>query len=198
MPKKPQFVKNWGFFLVAPVFPKTRQEKIFCKYKKTYRVCMFYMYTHCVFQSIHFLNKMMKSLKKMGAMMYNYFMKLKEFEIEAARFGERLRHIRMQKGLSQGSLATLANTSQRMIAHYESHVKRPSIDKVKKFADALEVSVDELLGADDKIPNKKANEEIDFTLMRRLRVIKKLPVRDQKAIFRLISSLAYKIKINIE
>lgn len=126
---------------------------------------------------------------------YNVFMKLQEFEKEAIEFGERLRIARRKKGISQEKLARLTGTSQRMIAHYESHIKRPSIDKVKKFAEALSISIEELLGTSKVSATRKKEEEISFNIMKRVKIIEKLPLRDQRAIFRLINSLAEKNKI---
>ncbi len=70
---------------------------------------------------------------------------MKNTEIE---FSERLRKVRRSKGLTQYDLADLMNTSQRMIAHYETKGNRPRIDKVKAIADALDVHIEELIGRD--------------------------------------------------
>jgi transcriptional regulator with XRE-family HTH domain len=106
-------------------------------------------------------------------------------------FGERLKTIRRSKGFTQYQLADMLNTSQRMIAHYEKDGNRPRLDKVKDIANALNVSVEDFL--EDSKPVKK--EDVSYKIMKKVRVIEKLPVRDQKAIFRLINSLAEKNKI---
>lgn len=82
-----------------------------------------------------------------------------------------------------------------MIAHYESHIKRPSIDKVKKFAHALNVSVEDLLDPTGSSENKKSLDNIAFRTMKKVSVIQKLPLSAQRAIFRLINSLAEKNNI---
>ncbi len=126
---------------------------------------------------------------------YNNFMKTKEMKLLGMEFGERLRKIRREKGFTQEHLAKLSNTSQRMIAHYESHIKRPPLDKIKDFADALNVTVEYLLGTTELNKEQKKKEQVSYSIMKRVKVIEKLPVRDQKAIFRLINSLAEKNRI---
>jgi transcriptional regulator with XRE-family HTH domain len=109
-------------------------------------------------------------------------------------FGRNLRAIRRKKGLTQAQLARNAGISRRMIGHYETQVKRPSIDKVKKIAQALNISDNELLGI---VPAKKNRNDYDlsFKLMKKLHIVEKLPVRDQKVVFSLINSLAEKNKV---
>jgi transcriptional regulator with XRE-family HTH domain len=111
-------------------------------------------------------------------------------------FGMRLRAIRKARGLTQYKLADIMNISQRMIAHYENELTRPPLDKIKEFAQALGVNMEELIGSTD-IPQKNIREEISLKLVKRVKVIEKLPVRDQKAIFRLINSLLEKNSIKI-
>jgi len=113
-------------------------------------------------------------------------------------FGKRLREIRRTKGVTQYQLADLMNISQRMIAHYETQSKRPPLDKIKSFAGALNVSIEELTGS-EKISDKQLKqEEISYSIMKRVKVIEKLPLRDQRAIFRLINSLTHKHQIKQE
>ncbi|MCP4131617.1 MAG: helix-turn-helix transcriptional regulator [bacterium] len=106
------------------------------------------------------------------------------------KFGKRLKGIRQDKGYTQEHLAEISGISRRMVAHYESHAKKLDIDKIIKLALALNISVDELLGLSK--PERKPHEDASYKIMKKVRVIEKLPVRDQNAIFRLISSLADK------
>jgi len=110
-------------------------------------------------------------------------------------FGKQLRNIRREKGLTQYDLADRLNTSQRMIAHYEKEDNSPRIDKVKALANALNISIEELIGEKLKDKKKDKKDEITYSIMKRVKIIEKLPVRDQKAIFRLINSLAEKNKV---
>jgi transcriptional regulator with XRE-family HTH domain len=122
-------------------------------------------------------------------------MKIKQTGKLGLRFGEKLRTIRRMKGLTQAQLADLANTSQRMIAHYESHIKRPPLDKINDFAVALNIPVEELLENPELTKEQRKKEEVSYSIMKRVKIIEQLPTRDQKAIFRLINSLAEKNKL---
>ena len=77
-----------------------------------------------------------------------------------------------------------------MIGHYESHVKRPPPDRVKTITYALGISVDELLGNPEKRNKKNKQDDVSYKIMKKVRLIEKLPERYQNAIFRLINSLA--------
>lgn len=58
-----------------------------------------------------------------------------------------IRKLRLKKGLSQEKLARLADISNATLVKIESGVaKKPTITTVVKIADALEVSIDELVG----------------------------------------------------
>ncbi len=119
---------------------------------------------------------------------------LMESEISNVHFGDNLRKIREQRGYTMARLAEISKISKRMISHYETQVKRPSLDKIQKLADALGVSIDDLFGM--PVPKKKKkDEEISFKLMKKLRIVEKLPTRDQNTIFSLINALAEKNKL---
>ncbi len=111
-----------------------------------------------------------------------------------SHFGKNLRKIRKAKGYTQEKLAELSGVSRRMIGHYETVVQNPSLDKVKKLSHALNVSDEELLGIKKPQGKKKKEEELSFKLMKKLRVIEELPVRDQNAIFHYINALVEKNK----
>lgn len=64
-------------------------------------------------------------------------------------FQTRLREAREAKKLSQGELAERAALKPAAISHFETGARRPSFDNLKKLADALNVSVDYLLGRDN-------------------------------------------------
>jgi len=108
-------------------------------------------------------------------------------------FGQRLRQARRDKGITQAQLSELTGISRRAIVHYENYGKRPPVDKLKKLTDAMGISADLLIGASESVKNQGG--DVPYNLMKRLRIIEKLPTRDQKAIFRLINSLAEKNKI---
>ena len=58
----------------------------------------------------------------------------------------KLREIRKQKGLSQEQLAELSHVHRVSISMFENGKKNPNVDSLKRLANALDVSTDELLG----------------------------------------------------
>ena len=85
-----------------------------------------------------------------------------------------------------------------MIGHYETQVKRPSIDKIKTLADALDLSLDELMGVNDTSRNKKKEDLASYKIMKKVRVIEQLSTREQKAIFQYINTIVEKKKLKEE
>jgi len=105
-------------------------------------------------------------------------------------FGERLQNIRKVRGLTQVQLAEAAETTQRAISYYETEAGFPPAPAIIGLAKALHVTTDELLGLK---PPKVAPVEDDSEARRqwkRFQMISTLPERDQKAVVRLIHSLA--------
>ena len=59
--------------------------------------------------------------------------------------GKLIQELRKQKGLTQQQLADMLNLSNKTISKWESGTGSPDIANLPPLADALEVSVDELL-----------------------------------------------------
>lgn len=60
--------------------------------------------------------------------------------------GKTVRKLRIKTGLSQGKLARLADVSNNTIVNIEAGKQdNPTIETIKKLANALNVSADELL-----------------------------------------------------
>jgi len=67
-------------------------------------------------------------------------------------FGTRLRAARTLRQRSQQQLADRSGVPVAMISHFETGVREnASADNLKKLADALEVSIDYLLGRSDDV-----------------------------------------------
>lgn len=60
--------------------------------------------------------------------------------------GERIRALRQQRNLNQEQLAELANLNRVTIAKYESGRVEPGAQALARIADAMDVTVDEILG----------------------------------------------------
>ena len=69
--------------------------------------------------------------------------------------GERIRDLRMAAGLSQEQLAEQASLNRVTIAKYESGRIEPGAQALSRIADALDVSVDVLLGRAEIISVEK-------------------------------------------
>ena len=65
-------------------------------------------------------------------------------------FGNRLKELRKQKGLTQEQLAKRLWVTKSIISAYESGVKFPSLDMLIKLARTFNISTDYLLGVDKK------------------------------------------------
>lgn len=105
-------------------------------------------------------------------------------------FGQRLVALRKARGLTQVQLAQAAGTTQRAISYYENEAGYPPAPAVVALAQALRVTTDELLGlrpgkADRLIPDPEARR-----LWKKFQQIATLPEKDQRAVIRLINSLA--------
>lgn len=59
---------------------------------------------------------------------------------------QRLREFREQRGLTQTELGVRAGMAAASVSHFETGQRVPSLESLMKLADALEVSVDALLG----------------------------------------------------
>ena len=59
--------------------------------------------------------------------------------------GKRLKEIRKREGLSQASLAEKADLSAQYVSQIETAKKRASLESLVKMANAMHVSVDDLL-----------------------------------------------------
>lgn len=106
-------------------------------------------------------------------------------------FGKRLMALRQQRGLTQVQLAAAIDSTQRVVSRLETVAEHPTVPVLVALAGALKVSADELLGLKPaprvEAPRQPPEEK---RLWRHLRVVAALPERDQRAVLRLIDSVA--------
>ncbi|HEV7428407.1 MAG TPA: helix-turn-helix transcriptional regulator [Thermoanaerobaculia bacterium] len=69
---------------------------------------------------------------------------------EGQIFGERLRAVRLAKGLTQSDLADLCGTSIAAISHIERGTKVPTLTTLVRLADALQCKVTKLVEVLDR------------------------------------------------
>lgn len=104
-------------------------------------------------------------------------------------FGQRLANLRKSRGLTQTDLGKLIGVSQRVIGYYETETERPPADKLIPLAEALKISIDELLGYK---PLKNEPLIKNRNLLRRLKEFDQLSRQDQKVILRYIDAIINK------
>ncbi len=105
-------------------------------------------------------------------------------------FGQRLYALRTQRGFTQMELAKALGTTQRVISYYETKGELPPPDFLVTLVRTLGASADELLGLKSaKIEHRKEDPK-RRRLWKRFRKMASLPERDQRAVIRLINSLA--------
>lgn len=79
-------------------------------------------------------------------------------------FPTRLRQIRQQRKLTQEQLGKKVNVTKVSISGYESGNRTPDMETLQKLAEALDVSVDYLLGlTDEQFSVRVAGQEIELT-----------------------------------
>ncbi len=64
-------------------------------------------------------------------------------------YGQRIKEIRQEKGLTQAQLAEMLTTTQSTIGKYEREEIQLTVDTILKICKLFEVSADYLLGLED-------------------------------------------------
>ena len=96
-------------------------------------------------------------------------------------FANRLTTLRKQKKIAQNELAKRVGIHPNVLGRYEREEANPSIDMAVKLADALEVSIDFLVG--------KTDVELDKSILNKVIDIQKLPEEDKKCIMYSLNGL---------
>ena len=91
---------------------------------------------------------------------------------------------RKARGLSQTELAEKIGSIQALVSDYERGNVRLSAEMTIRFAEALGISTDELLG----VKPAKMKDEMSLRLTRRLKGIEALPAAQQKALLQTIDA----------
>jgi transcriptional regulator with XRE-family HTH domain len=108
-------------------------------------------------------------------------------------FAARLYEARLARGLTQVQLAEKIGSTQRAISHYESTTGLPPVSVLVDLAKALGVSTDDLLGL-AVVPSSTSMQRKESPAERRLwkkfQQVLRLPAKDQRAVIRLINSVA--------
>lgn len=106
--------------------------------------------------------------------------------------GQRIRHLRKKKDWTQKELERQAGLENRNLTRYESDKVRPRVDSLKKIAEALEVTVDELTTEDSEQPEQQFQ---DKELLNQFLAIEKMDDQDRFAIKRILQAMIVKNKV---
>ena len=104
-------------------------------------------------------------------------------------FGDRITLVRKQKKLSQSELGKLADVSGDIVGKYERNEMKPSIETARRLANALNVTLDYLVGDSD-------TSVFDKNITKRIEDISTMENEDQNALFKIIDAYVrdYKAK----
>jgi len=95
-------------------------------------------------------------------------------------FGKKIAVIRKEQGFSQDELAKKVGIISITIGRYERDEIKPSVDTAAKIADALNVSLDYLVGSSDSVLEKG--------LVKKINDIQKLSTDDKNVVIKLIDA----------
>ena len=96
-----------------------------------------------------------------------------------AVFGEILKRLRQERTLSQQELANLIGVHVRQISKYEMGTSLPTLERIRRMAEVLDVSADELVFGSTK-RRRTAGESIkNPVLAERLRTLEQMASRDE-------------------
>ena len=101
--------------------------------------------------------------------------------MESITFGKRLTEVRKLRKLSQDELGKKVEVHGAVIGRYERDEVKPSIEVAAKIADALEVSLDYLVG-------EGVNSKFDKSTLKRIEEIQQLEEDKKKTLFDVIDT----------
>lgn len=106
----------------------------------------------------------------------------------SVNFGDKMMQARKVKGLSREELAEKIGTSGPIVGRYERGDMMPSVEIATKISDALDVSLDFLVGKSSLLVKDKKT-------LKRLEDIDKLPDNDKQNIFYTLDNLIKAAKL---
>ncbi|HOQ17628.1 MAG: helix-turn-helix transcriptional regulator [Epulopiscium sp.] len=125
------------------------------------------------------------------------------------QFGDRLRELRIERGMTQEELAREFNTGKASISHYESNRRLPNANNINLFAEFFNVSIDYIMGKSDvrnpyitreqlvisPLSIKDKNQYQTFIEQIQLFFMdEEIPEEDKEALFKDISKLFWEAK----
>ncbi len=102
-------------------------------------------------------------------------------------FGDRLTAVRKKKKLSQADIGKLISINGDAYGRYERSEVRPTIEMATKIANALNVSLDYLVG--------KTDMELDTDMLKRVQAVSNLPQKEKETVFVFLDSFIDRMKL---
>jgi len=102
-------------------------------------------------------------------------------------FGKRLTEVRKDKKMSQEEVGKLVSVHGAVIGRYERDEVKPSIEMATQLAEALEVSLDYLVGSTDTLLEKN--------IVNRILDIQKLKENEKQHVFALLDAFLKQTKL---
>lgn len=109
--------------------------------------------------------------------------------MKSISFGKRLAEVRKNKKMSQDEVGKLVGVHGAVIGRYERDEVKPSIEMATHLAEALEVSLDYLVGSTDVLFEK--------TIVNRVLDIQKLKESEKQHVFALLDAFIKQTKFQI-
>ena len=106
---------------------------------------------------------------------------------------ENIRKVRKKKGWSQKELGEMIGSHLSHINRIETGKYKPSLDVLKKIADALDVSLDYLVS--DSGEDLQEVKIEDKNMAERIKLLNTMDPEDRKAVIRVIDAMLTKKKI---
>lgn len=105
------------------------------------------------------------------------------------KFSERLKELRLEKGLSQRALAEKINCSQKIVDYWETGEVEPKASFISALADCFEVTCDYLLGREDEFGVVNACSNLQFDETELLTLYRNASVKEKNALLNLAKNL---------
>ncbi len=107
--------------------------------------------------------------------------------------GEKIRQLRTEKGLSQEKFGKQTGIHPKHVGKYETNKTIPSADKLRKIAEALEVSADYLLF--DNVPKAGKVKIKDQDLLEKFLYVDDMTEKYKATIKEVIDAIIIKSKV---
>ena len=106
--------------------------------------------------------------------------------IETESVGRRLARLRKERGFTKVEIAERVGFVQTIVSDYERGKLRLNAEMVVRFAEALEITTDELLKPNEN--GTPLRRKPSFRMQSRLEKIENLPVRQQSTLLKTIDT----------